>query len=36
MSAFHVIRFKANVGGIVILESLTFVASLLYGDRRYR
>jgi hypothetical protein len=36
MSAFRVIPFNANIGGLVILQGLTFVASLLYGDRRYR
>jgi hypothetical protein len=36
MSAFRVIPVRANIGHLVILQSLTFVASLLYGNQRYR
>jgi hypothetical protein len=36
MIAYHVIPFKADVSHLVMLMSLTFVVSALYGSRRYR
>jgi hypothetical protein len=36
MSAFRVIPVKANIGHLVILQGLTFIVALLYGNRRYR
>jgi len=36
MSAFRIIPIHANIGHLVILQSLMFIVSLLYGDRRYR
>lgn len=36
MDAYHVIHFHVNFGLLVILMSLTFLASLLYGTWRYR
>ena len=36
MDAYHVIHFHANFGRLVILQSLTFLVSLLYGTWRYR
>ncbi len=36
MDAYRVIRFHANFGLLVVLQGLTFLASLLYGTWRYR
>ena len=36
MDAYHVIRLHANFGLLVVLMSLTFMVSLLYGTWRYR
>ena len=36
MDAYHVLPFHAGIAHLVILMSLTFVASNLYGTRRYR
>jgi hypothetical protein len=36
LDAYHVVHFKAAVGYLVILMSLTFLASLVYGNWRYR
>jgi hypothetical protein len=36
MDAYHVIHFHANFGLLVVLQGLTFVASLFYGVWRYR
>jgi hypothetical protein len=36
MSAFRLIPIKANIGHLVLLQGLTFIVSLLYGNRRYR
>ena len=36
MDAYHVIHFHADFGFLVILQSLTFMVSLLYGTWRYR
>jgi hypothetical protein len=36
MDAYHVVHLHANFGFLVILQGLTFVASLLYGFLRYR
>jgi hypothetical protein len=36
MDAYHVIPFHANISHLVILMSLTFVVSNLYGTRHYR
>ena len=36
MDSYHVIPFHANIAHLVILMSLTFVVSNLYGTRRYR
>jgi hypothetical protein len=33
---YHVIPFKADVSHVVMLMSVTFVVSALYGSRRYR
>ncbi len=36
MDAYHVIPFHANIAYLLILMSLTFGVSNLYGTRRYR
>ena len=36
MDAYHVIPFHANIAYLLLLMSLTFAASNLYGTRRYR
>ncbi len=36
MDAYHVIPFHADIAYLLILMSLTFAASNLYGTRRYR
>jgi hypothetical protein len=36
MDAYHVIPFHANIAYLLILMSLTFAVSNLYGTRRYR
>ena len=36
LDAYHVIHFHANLGLLIILMSLTFLVSLLYGTWRYR
>lgn len=36
MDAYHVISFHANIAYLLILMSLTFAVSNLYGTRRYR
>ena len=36
MDAYHVIPFQADIAHLVILMSLTFVVSNLYGTWRYR
>jgi hypothetical protein len=36
MDAYHVIPFHADISNLLILMSLTFVVSNLYGTRRYR
>ena len=36
MDAYHVISFHADIGYLLILMSLTFAVSNLYGTRRYR
>ena len=36
MDAYHVIPFHADIAYLLILMSLTFGASNLYGTRRYR
>ena len=36
LDAYHVVHFKAAVGYLVILMSLTFLVSLVYGNWRYR
>jgi len=36
MDAYHVIPFHADIASLLILMSLTFAMSNLYGTRRYR
>jgi hypothetical protein len=36
MSSYHVIPFKADIGYLLILMSLAYVASVVYGQWRYR
>lgn len=36
MDAYRVIHFHANFGLLVVLQGLTFLATLLYGTWRYR
>ena len=36
MDAYHVIPFHADIGYLLILMSLTFAVSNVYGTRRYR
>ena len=36
MDAYHVIPFKAQISHLVMLMSLTYLVSYLYGARRYR
>jgi hypothetical protein len=36
MDAYHVIPFHADIAYLLILMSLTFAVSNLYGTRRYR
>ena len=36
MDSYHVIPFHADIGYLLILMSLTFAVSNLYGTRRYR
>ena len=36
MDVYHVIPFHADIAYLLILMSLTFVVSNLYGTRRYR
>jgi hypothetical protein len=36
LDAYHVIHLHANFGLLVVLMSLTFMVSLLYGTLRYR
>lgn len=36
MGSYNVIPFKADVGYLLMLMSLTFVVTFLYGTRRYR
>jgi hypothetical protein len=36
MDAYHVIPFHANISHLMVLMSLTYGASNLYGTRRYR
>lgn len=36
MDAYHLIPFHADISNLLILMSLTFAASNLYGTRRYR
>jgi hypothetical protein len=36
MDAYHVIPFHADIASLLILMSLTFVVSNLYGTWRYR
>jgi hypothetical protein len=36
MSAYHVIPFKADSGYLLVLMTLTYVASIAYGHSRYR
>ena len=36
MDAYHVIPFHADIGYLLILMSLTFAVSNLYGTRRYQ
>jgi hypothetical protein len=36
MDAYDVIPFKANISHLVMLMSLTYLVSYLYGARRYR
>jgi hypothetical protein len=36
MDAYHVIPFHADIAYLLVLMSLTFGASNLYGTRRYR
>jgi len=36
MDSYHMIPFKADIAFLLMLMSVTFVASLLWGRRRYR
>ena len=36
LDSYHVIPFHANIASLLILMSLTFAASNLYGTWRYR
>ena len=36
IAAYHVIPFKADIVHLVVLQGLTFIASLVYGMWRYR
>ena len=36
MNSYHVIPFKADIGHLVMLMSVTFVVSIVYGTWRYR
>jgi hypothetical protein len=36
MGSYHVIPFKADVGYLLMLMTLTFFVTFLYGTRRYR
>ena len=36
MDAYHVIPFHADIAYLLILMTLTFAVSNLYGTRRYR
>ena len=36
LDSYRVIPFKADIGYLLLLMSLTFVVSFLYGTRRYR
>lgn len=36
MNSYHLIPFKVDISHLVMLMSLTFVVSVVYGSRRYR
>ena len=36
MDSYHVIPFPADIAHLVMLMSLTFVVTFVYGTRRYR
>ena len=36
MNSYHVIPFKADIAHLVMLMSVTFVVSIVYGNWRYR